>query len=88
MGSGNRKRTKQCSESDILDIDENTQHPTTSTNDTSAQRFPRFILVESKEGNRHFTSLSQFIIQKVIHGIAGEPENTEKNATPVELAAH
>ena len=46
MGSNRRKRTK-CSESDISDVHESTQPPTTSTKDTSPQHFPRFILVES-----------------------------------------
>ena len=78
MGSNRRKRTKQCSESDISDIDESTQPPTTSTKDTSAQHFSRFILVESKEENKPITSLSTFLIQKVIQSIAGEPENIKK----------
>ena len=73
MGSNRRKRTQQCSESDISDIDESTQPPTTSTKNTSAQHFPRFILVESKEENKPITSLSPFLIQKVIQSIAGEP---------------
>ena len=71
---------------DISDIDESTQPPTTSTKDTSAQYFPRFILVESKEENKPVTSLSPFVIQKVIQSIAGEPEN--KETTQVESAAH
>ena len=75
MGSNRRKRTKQCSESDISDIDESTQPPTTSTEDTLAQHFQHFILVESKEENKPITSLSPFVIQKVIRSIAGEPEN-------------
>ena len=75
MGSNRRKRTKQCSESDISDVNESTQPPTTSTKDTSSQHFPRFILVESKEENKPVTSLSPFVIQKVIQSIAGEPEN-------------
>ena len=78
MGSNRRKRTKQCSESDISDIDDSTQPPTTSNKDTSPHHFPRFILVESKEENKPITSLSPFIIQKVIQGIAGEPENINK----------
>ena len=86
MGSNRRKRTKQCLESDISDIDESTQSSTTSTKDTSPQRFPRFILVESKEENKPVTSLSPFVIQKVIQGIAGEPEN--KETTQVESATH
>ena len=74
MGYDKRKRTKQTPESDISDLDENNQPPTTSTNDTP-QHFPRFILVESKEENRQMTSLSPFLIQKIIQSIAGEPEN-------------
>ena len=42
------------------------------------QHFPRFILVESKEENRQITSLSPFLIQKVIQSIAGEPESIKK----------
>ena len=74
MGNDKRKRTKQTPDSDISDFDENNQPPTTSTNDTP-QHFPRLILVESKEENRQITSLSPFVIQKVIQSIAGEPEN-------------
>ena len=75
MDSNRRKITKQCSESDISDMDESTQPPTTSTKDTSPQHFPRFILVESKEENKPISSLSPFVIQNVIQCIAGEPEN-------------
>ena len=73
------ERTKTL-ESDISDFDENSQAPTTSTNDTP-QHFPRFILVESKEEGRQITSLSPFLIQKVIQSIAGEPENINKRPT-------
>ena len=78
MGSNRRKITKQSSESDISEIDESTQPQTTSTKDTSPQHFPRFILVESKEENKLIPSLSPFVIQKVIQGIAGEPESIKK----------
>ena len=62
----------------ISDFDENSQPPTTSTTDMSPQHFPRFILVESKEENRQITSLSPFLIQKVIQSVPGEPENIKK----------
>ena len=78
MGSNRRKRTKQFSASDISGIDESTQPPTTSTKDTLPQHFRRSILVQSNEENKPITSLSPFIIQKVIQGIAGEPENITK----------
>ena len=78
MGNDKRKRTKQTPDTDNSDSDENSQPPTISTNDTSPQHFPRFILVESKEENRQITSLSPFLIQKVIQSIAGEPENIKK----------
>ena len=74
MGNDKRKRTKQTPDTDNSDFDENSQSPTTSTDDTY-QHFPRFILVESKEEGRQITSLSPFLIQKVIQSIAGEPEN-------------
>ena len=76
MGNDKRKRTRQCPDSDISDSDDSTQPPTTS-NDTP-QHFPRFILVESKDEKRQITSLSPFLIQKVIQSIAGEPENIKK----------
>ena len=78
MGNDKRKRTKQTPDTDNSDFDENSQPPTTSTNDTSHQHFPRFILVESKEEGRQITSLFPFLIQKVIQSIAGEPENIKK----------
>ena len=77
MGYDKRKRTRQCPDSDISDFDDSARPPTTS-NDTPTQHFPRFILVESKNENRQITSLSPFVIQKVIHIIAGEPENIKK----------
>ena len=81
MGNDKRKRTKQTPDTDNSDFDENSQPPTTSTNDTSPQHFPCFILVESKEENRQITSLSPFLIQKIIQSIAGEPENIKQNYT-------
>ena len=75
MGNDKRKRTKQTPDTDISDFDENSQPPTTSTNDTSPQHFPCFILVESKEENRQVISLSPFLIQKVIQSITREHIN-------------
>ena len=87
MGYDKRKRTRRP-DSDISDFDDSTQPPTTS-NDTPTQHFSRFILVESKEENRQITSLSPFLIQKVIQSIAGEPENIKKKkTTQVKSAAH
>ena len=82
------KRTKQTPDTDNSDFDENSQPPTTSTNDTSPQHFPRFILFESKEEGRQITSLSPFLIQKVIQSIAGEPENIKKLTTQIEPVTH
>ena len=77
MGFDKRKRTRQCPDSAISDFDDSIQPPTTS-NDTS-QNFPRrFILVESKAEKRQITSLSPFLIQKVIQSIGGEPETIKK----------
>ena len=78
MGNDKRKRTKQTPDTDNSDFDENSQPPTTSTNDTPPQHFPRFILVESKEEGRQITSLSPFLIQKVIQSIAGEHKKTKQ----------
>ena len=90
MGNDKRKRTKQTPDTGNSDFDENSQPPTTSTNDTSPQHFPRFILVESKEENRQITSLSPFLIQKIIQSIAGEPEKKKKKkkTTQIESATH
>ena len=85
MGSNRRKRTKQCSESDISDVNESTQPPTTSTKDTSSQQFPRFILVESKEENKPVTSLSPFVIQKS-HSKYSWRAGKHKETTQVESA--
>ena len=86
MGNDKGKRTKQTPDTDISDLDENSQPPSTSTNDTP-QHFPRFILVERKEENRQITSLSSFMIQKVIQSIPGEPENIKKT-TQIESDTH
>ena len=64
------KKTKQTPDTDNSDFDESSQPPTTSTNDTSPQHFRRFILVESKEENRQITSMSPFLIQKIIQSIS------------------
>ena len=87
MGNDKRKITKQTPDTDNSDFDENSQPPTTSTNDTSPQHLQRFILVESKADNRQITSLSPFLIQKVIQNIAGQPENI-KTTTQIESATH
>ena len=86
MGYDKRKSTRQCPDSDNSDFDDRTQSPTTS-NDTPTEHFPRFSLVESKDENRQITSLSPFLIQKVIQTIAGEPENIKKT-TQVESVGH
>ena len=42
------------------------------------QVFPRFIIIETVEENTSITSLSPFVIQKVIQSIAGEPKSIKK----------
>ena len=42
------KEKEQTPDTDNSDFDENTQPPTTSTNDMSAKHFPRFILVKDR----------------------------------------
>ena len=78
MGNDKRKRTKQTPDTDNSDFDENSQPPTTSTNDTSHQHFPRFILVESKEEGRQITSLSPFLIRKVIQLVNRKTKKTKQ----------
>ena len=71
-----RKKPTQedTSDAEISDNDDNN----ITTNDITTQHFPRFLLIESIEENQNITSLSPFVIQKVILGIAGEPDNIKK----------
>ena len=75
MGKDKKKRKKPTQEvSEISDNDDNN----ITTNDITTQHFPRFLLIESIEEKQNITSLSSFVIQKVILGIAGEPDNIKK----------
>ena len=65
-------KDKDTSDAEISDNGDNI------TNDTTTQHFPRFLLIESIEENQNITSLSPFVIQNVILGIDGEPENIKK----------
>ena len=70
-----RKRTNQnISDEDQSDNDYSSKTPS----ENNSQHFPRFIVIESLQENRSITSLSPFLIQKVIHSISGEPESIKK----------
>ena len=43
----------------------------------TAQIFPRFI-IEASDENSNITSLSPFVIQKVLQSLAGEPKSIKK----------
>ena len=45
----------------------------------TVQTFPHFIIIESTDENTSITSLSPFVIQKVLQSIAGEPKSIKKN---------
>ena len=73
MGKDKKKKGKKPTQEDTSDA-EISDNGDNITNDTTTQHFPRFLLIGSIEENRNITSLSPFVIQKVILGIAGEPE--------------
>ena len=77
MGKDKKKRKKKTTQDDTSDA-EISDNGDNITNDTTTPHFPRFLLIESIEENHNITSLSPFVIQKVILGIAGEPENIKK----------
>ena len=75
---GKDKKRKKPTQDDSSDAEISDNGDNITTNDTTTQHFPRFLLIESIEENQNITSLSPFVIQKVILGIAGEPENIKK----------
>ena len=74
---GKDKKRKKPTQEDTSDA-EISDNGDNITNDITTQHFPRFLLIESMEENQNITSLSPFVIQKVILGIAGEPDNIKK----------
>ena len=44
----------------------------------TTQTFPRFIIIEASDENSNITSLSPFVIQKVLQSLAGEPKSIKK----------
>ena len=74
MGLNKRKKSNQSSPSSSdAEYSDNEQD-----NHIVPQNFPRFIIIESTEQNASITSLSPFVIQKVLQGIAGEPKSIKK----------
>ena len=70
-----RKRTNQ----NISDEDQSDNHYSSKTpSENGSQHYPRFIVIESLQEHKSITSLSPFLIQKVIHSISGEPESIKK----------
>ena len=72
------KKRKKPTQEDTSDAEISDNGDNITTNDITTQHFPRFLLIESIEENQNITSLSPFVIQKVILGIAGEPDNIKK----------
>ena len=74
MGLNKRKKANQSSlsssEAELSEFEQD-HHPL-------PQVFPRFIIIETVEENTSITSLSPFVIQKVIQSIAGEPKSIKK----------
>ena len=75
---GKDKKRKKPTQDDTSDAEISDNGDNITINDTSTQHFPRFLVIESIEENQNITSLSPFVIQKVILGIAGKPENIKK----------
>ena len=75
---GKDKKRKKPTQDDTSDAEISDNGDNITTNDTSTQHFPRFLVIDSIEENQNITSLPPFVIQKVILGIAGEPENIKK----------
>ena len=74
MGLNKRKKSNQSSmSSSEAEYSDNEQD-----NHLVPQNFPRFIIIESTEENASITSLSPFVKQKVLQGIAGEPKSIKK----------
>ena len=74
MGLNKRKKSNQSSlSSSEAECSDNEQdnHKLPQT----GPAFPRFIIIESSDQNTSITSLSPFVIQKVIQSIAGEPKS-------------
>ena len=71
-----RKRTNQNISDD--DQSDNEEYSFKTPSENGSQHFPRFILIESLQENKSITSLSPFLIQKVIQSISGEPESIKK----------
>ena len=44
----------------------------------TTQTFPRFIIIEASGENSNKTSLSPFVIQKVLQSLAGKPKSIKK----------
>ena len=77
MGLNKRKKTNESSlsssENECSDNEtENYLLPQTT------QTFPRFIIIEASDENSNITSLSPFVIQKVLQSLAGEPKSIKK----------
>ena len=74
MGLNKRKKSNQSSlSSSEAEYSDNEQD-----NHLVPHNFPRFIIIESTEENASITSLSPFVIQKALQGIAGEPKSIKK----------
>ena len=73
MGLNKRKKANASLSSSEVELTDNEQdsHPL-------PQVFPRFIIIESEDENSSITSLSPFVIQKVLQSISGEPKSIKK----------
>ena len=74
MGLNKRKKSNQSSLSSL----EVKYSDTEQDNHLLPQNFPRFIIIESTEENACITSLSPFVIQKVLQDIARESKSIKK----------
>ena len=82
MGLNKRKKANASLSSSEAELTDNEQdsHPLPPV-------FPRFIIIESEDENSSITSLSPFVIQKVLQSISGEPKSIKKLSKSNQLLA-
>ena len=73
---GQKRKKNQPNSSSSTSLSESDGSDTEQITDSRPTNFPRFFLIESNE-ERKITSLSPFLIEKVLCGIVGEPKSVK-----------
>ena len=71
----NKTQNKNKNKKRNLDIDSDNESQQSTIN---VSHFPKFLIIEAKDVNQPISTLSPFIVQKAIQGIAGTPDNITK----------